>query len=173
MRSTRSSLEMAVWAGVLLCAAPLAAQIQQPETQAPVIYTAEQEAEKANTLFDEMNADAQQIDSHAMELAQLAEDPDTPWVRFDQEWTDIMPAQEMLETHMWGLDEMRASLSDAQRRALDQTKRAATAISARTHGLHKLIGRPGAYLNLPRLRSDAQSLAEDAETVAYVSANGA
>ncbi len=166
MRFTRLSPKMTMCVGALLCAAPLLAQ-------PPVFYTAAQEAEKANALFGEMNADAQQIDSHAMELAQLAKDPGTPWVRFDQEWTDIMPAQEMLETHMWGLDEMRASLSDAQRTALDQTKRAATAISAWTHGLHKLIGRPGMHLNLARLRSDAQSLAEDAEIVAHMSASGA
>lgn len=158
--------------GVLLCIAPLLAQTQPSQSQRLVIYTAAQAAEKADRLFREMNADALQIDSHATELAQLAKNPNTQRAEFVQEWTDIAPAQVMLESHMWSLDEMRASLSDAQRTALDKTKRAAAAIAARTHGLLKLIGRRGSHLNFARLGSDAEALAENAETVTHVSASG-
>lgn len=159
--------------GVLLCIAPLLAQARQSEVQRPVIYTTAQAAEKADRLFREMNADAQQIDSHASRLARLAKNPNTRWEQFDREWTDIAPAQVMLESHMWGLDEMRASLSDAQRTALDQTKRAAIAILARTRGLRKLIGKHGSRLNFARLGSDARDLAEKAETVTQASVSGA
>lgn len=173
VRSKRLSSEAAIGVGVLLCIAPLVAQTPPSEVQRPVIYTAAQEATRAGTLFREMNADAQQIDSHAIELAQLAKNPETQWAQFAEEWTDIEPAQLMLESHMWGLDEMRASLSDAQRTALDQTKRAAAAISARTRGLLKLIGKRGSHLNLAMLGSDADALAENAETVTHASASGA
>jgi len=165
----RLSSEAAMGVGVLLCIAPLLAQTQPSQGQGLVIYTAAQEADKADTLFREMNADAQQIDSHATQLAQLAKNPNTQWAEFAQEWTDIQPAQVMLEAHMWGLDEMRASLSDAQRTALDQTKRAATAISARTHGLLRLIRQRGSRLNFARVGSDAEALAENAETVTQAS----
>ena len=158
--------------GVLLSIAPLLAQTQPSQGQPLVIYTTAQETQKADRLFREMNADAQQIDSHATQLEQLARNPTTQWAEFVQEWTDIAPAQVMLESHMWGLDEMRASLSDVQRTALDQTKRAAAAISARTHRLRKLIGGHGSHLNFARLRSNAEALAENAETVTHASASG-
>ncbi len=176
LNARRLSSEAAIGVGVVLCLAPLVAQSQ---VQPPVIYyTPTEQAEKADKLFREMNADAQQIDSHAMQLAQLAKNPTTAWAQLVQEWTDIAPAQVMLESQMWGLDEMRASLSDAQRTALDRTKRAAAAISARTHGLRKLIGRRGSHLNLAshlnraELGSDAQALAENAEIVTRASASG-
>jgi hypothetical protein len=174
LSSKRLSSEAAVGIGMLLCIAPLLAQTQPSQGQQLVIYTAAaQEAEKADRLFREMNADAQQIDSHATQLAQLAKNPNTQWVAFAQEWTDIEPAQVMLKAHMGGLDEMRASLSDAQRTALDKTKRAAAAISARTHGLIKLIRKRGSHLNFARLGSDAEALAENAEIVTQISPSGA
>ena len=73
---------------------------------------------------------------------------------------------------MWGLDEMRASLSDAQRTALDQTKRAAAAILAQTHGVTQAdrAARLAFELRL-ELGSNAEALAENAETVAHASAS--
>lgn len=170
-RSNKLRSEAAMGVAVLLCVAPLLAQTPPSQIQRPVIFTAAQEAEKAGQLFREMNADAQQIDSHATQLVELAKNPDTQWAQFAQEWTGIAPAQVMLEAQMWGLDEMRASLSDAQRTALDQTKRTATAILAHTHELLKLIGRRGSHLNFARLGSNAEALAENAETVAHASAS--
>lgn len=148
-------------AGVVLCAAPVLAQQDKLAT-----HNSADEAKRAARLFQEMKADAQQIDTHAMQLEKLARDSSTSWAQFDQEWNEIKPAQEMLNAHMWSLDEMRASLTPAQRTALDQTKQAATVIASRTRELIKMIDQPGAQLVSPRVRSYAQSLAKNAATVA-------
>jgi hypothetical protein len=148
--------------GVALCAAPVLAQ--QAQTG---IHNAADEAKRAARLFQEMKLDAQRIDMHAMQMEKLAQDPNTSWAQFDQEWNEIKPAQEMLNARLWSLDEMRASLSPAQRTAVDQTKQAAGVIAARTKQLNKLIDQPGAQLASPRVRSYAQSLAKNATTVAH------
>jgi len=154
-------------AGAALCALPLLAAGTQP-----VIHTAAEQAKRADRLLREMKAEAQTINSHAAELEKLAKDPNTQWAQFDQEWNEIKPAQEMLESHMWALDSMRASLTDAQRTALDQTKQAAPMIAARTRELIRLIDKPGANLRSPQFRSYAQSLAQNAATVAHASTSG-
>jgi regulator of sigma D len=154
--------------GALLCAAPVLAQAQQAS-----IHTSADEAKKAARLFRDMKADAQQIDFHSLRLEMFAKDPNTNWAQFDQEWNGIKPAQEMLEEHLRELDGMRASLTEAQRKAVDQTKQAAPAISARTRELINLIDKPNADLRSPSFRSYAQSLAKNAETVLHASSAGA
>lgn len=154
--------------GVALCAGPVLAQQAQRG-----IHNAADEAKRATRLFQEMKMDAQQIDAHAMQMEKLAQNPNTSWAQFDQEWNEIKPAQELLNAHMWSLDEMRASLSPAQRTALDQTKQAATMIAARTKELIKTIDQPGAKLVSPTVRSYAQSLAKNAASVAHAATAGA
>jgi DNA repair exonuclease SbcCD ATPase subunit len=152
-------------AAALLCAVPLLAT--QPQPSAAAGY------KPADKLLLEMKTDAQTIESHATELERLTKDPNSRWAQFDTQWNEIKPAQEALHVKLEKLESMRGSLSDQQRKAVDDSKQAMEIISARTSQLLQLIDQPGAGLKSLRLRSDAQSLAESAKTVARVSAAGA
>ena len=76
----------------------------------------------------------------------------------------------MIERKLDRLESMRASLSPSQQKELDQNKQAVEQISARTRELYKLIDQPGADLKSARFRSSAQSLANNAGSLARSSA---
>ncbi len=143
-----------VWAGVVLAAVPLLAAAPQSQTSA------------ADKLLLQMKADAQTIETHATQLEKLAKDPNAQWAQFDQQWNEIKPAQEALQMKIKRLESMRSSLSDQQRKALDESKQAAEMVSARTRELYRMIEQPGNDLTSARFRVDAQSLLKNADTLA-------
>lgn len=139
-------------AGAVMAAGPLMAQ-----------------SSSAGTLLQQVKAEAQTIETHAAQMERLAERPNAQWAQFDQQWNEIKPAQEALQMKIDRLEKMRASLSDQQRKMLDDSKQAAQMISARTHELFRMIDQQGADLTSPTFRADARSLAKDAYTVARAS----
>lgn len=161
MRLTKvfQSTMVAGCAAALLCATPLLATQQEVKT--------------GGTLLQEIKADAQTVETHATELGQLAMDPNTKWAQLNQKWNEIKPAQEELQMKIRRLESMRASLSAQQRKALDQSKGPVRLISTRTRELYRLMNRPGVDLTAsPRFHSYAQSLSENADTLASTSAAG-
>ena len=136
---------------------------------AAVPLMAAQPAATADRLLHEMKSDAQVIQTHATALEGLSKDPATKWLQFDQQWNEIKPAQEALVRKLERLESMTASLSDQQRKSLEQSKQAAQQISARTRQLYLLIDQPGANLKSAGFRADAQSLAKNAAAVAQAS----
>ena len=120
----------------------------------------------ADQVLLRIKADAQTIETHAAQLERLAKDPNAQWMQFDRQWNEIKPAQEALQMKIERLERMRSSLTDQQRKALDQSKQAAEVVSARTHELFRQIEQPGNDLTSARFRVDARSLARNADTVA-------
>lgn len=150
------------WAVVMLgaaCAMPLLA------TQATASASSQQQTKSADQMLRDVKAEAQTIEMHASQLERLAKDPNTKWTAFDEQWNEIKPAQEALEMHIWRLEAMNSSLSDQQRKALDDSKQAAQQISVRTRQLFKMIDQQGANLNSSGFRADARSLASDAQSM--------
>lgn len=164
IKSSQSTI-IAGCAAAFLCAIPLLAT--QPQSSATA--ASKPEAKTADRLMLEVKTDAQIIEAHAARLERLTKDSDAKWAEFDEQWNEIKPAQEALQMKMRRLESMRASLSDQQRKALDDSKSAVQTISARTEDLVRLIEKSGADLKSPNFRSDAQSLAMNAETVARLS----
>jgi hypothetical protein len=162
MDMRKYGMVMASCAAALLCATQVLATQSQPAGAT----ASKGDAKSADRLLTEMKVDAQRIQSHAMELEKLSKDPNAKWAQFDQQWNEIKPAQEALQTRVWRLESMRALLSDSQRKALDDSKQAAQEISARTSELLKLMDQPNPDLKSAKFRSYAQALAKDAETVA-------
>ncbi len=120
----------------------------------------------ADRLLQQMKTDAQTIESHATKLARLTEDTNTRWGQFDEQWNEIKPAQEELQMKLNRLEGMRASLTDQQRKELDESKTAVQQVSALTHDLLKLIDKPGMDLTSRQFRSQARALANSASIVA-------
>lgn len=154
------------------CAAALLLATQLPATQ-QAGATSKESTKAPDRLLAEMKADAQGIQSHAAELQMLSKDPNATWAQFDQQWNEIKPVQEALQSRVARLESMRASLSDSQRKSFDEAKQAAQEISARTSELLKLMDQPNADLKSMKFRSHVQALAKDAQTVARASAAGA
>ena len=125
---------------------------------------AEQPTSADHTLA-RMKADAAQIRTHALDLEKLAKDPNAQWAQFDRQWNEIKPAEEALVAQLRRLDAMRASLTDPQRTALDQSKQAIQTIALRTRELIHQIDQQGSNLESPRFRTEVQSLASSAGTV--------
>lgn len=153
-------LRMLIPCGVL-CAAPLFAASQATPSQ--------QKTSSADRLLKDVKADAQMIQSHAMDLENLAKQPNAQWAEFDRQWNEIKPAQESLDMRIRQLESMRSSLTDSQRKDLDQVKQASQTIAARTRELYQQVDQQGANLQSPRFRADARSLAASARTAARAS----
>jgi chromosome segregation ATPase len=162
MKLTKYGMVMGTCAVAVLCATQLLATQPQPAAAT----ASNHDAKLADRLLSGMRADAQRIQSHAMAMEKLSMDPNAKWAQFDQQWNELKPAQEELQRRIWRLESMRASLSDSQRKTLDDTKQVSQDISARTSELLKLIEQPGADLKSTGFRSDARALAKDAEAVA-------
>jgi len=144
-----------IFATALLCGAPLLAV--SPQTKAGT---------QADRYLDQVASDAMAIEWHASDIERLTKDPYATWQQYDQQWNEIKPAQEQLQSRIIRLDAMRSSLSDSQKQMLDKDKAAAQRIAWRTRQVLKFLDEPNADLKSPELRSYARALARNADTVA-------
>jgi len=115
-------------------------------------------ANEAARLLKTIRADAEQIHSSADNLERLTKIRDTNWQNYDQQWNAIKPAQERIDLATRRLERIQASLSPAERQALDQTKRDVEAIASATHDLWIRLGQSKIDLKAPGFNADARSL---------------
>jgi len=120
------------------------------------------EANEAARLLKAIRADVEQIQSSADKLKRLAQVRDTNWQNYDQQWNAIKPAQERIDLATQRLERMQASLTPAERQALDQSKRDVEAIAGATHDLWIRLGQSKIDLKAPAFNADARSLGKTA-----------
>jgi hypothetical protein len=129
------------------------------------------ESNQAGRLMREIRANATQIQASASNLEKLVRTRDTKWQDYDQQWNMIKPAQERIDVAMGRLEGMQASLSPAERQALDQTKRDVQTIAGATHDLWIRLGQPKIDLKAPALNADAQRLDKAARELSKTTAS--
>jgi hypothetical protein len=117
-----------------------------------------QESIQARKLLKEIKANSDHIRSSALKLEQLSMESNAQWSDYDRQWNMIKPAQERVARAMERLEGMQASLSPAEREAVDQTKRDVNQITTATHDLWIRLGQQTVDLKAPALRADARRL---------------
>jgi DNA repair exonuclease SbcCD ATPase subunit len=120
------------------------------------------EANEAARLLKAIRADVEQIQSSADKIERLAKVRDTNWQNYDQQWNTIKPAQERIDLATQRLERTQASLTPAERQALDQSKRDVEAIAGATHDLWIRLGQSKIDFKAPAFNTDARSLDEAA-----------
>lgn len=140
---------------------------------APAIQSTPPVSTQADRYLMQIDSYAEAIQTHAAKLERLTHDPYATWEQYDRQWNEIKPAQEALQMRMGRLESMRASLSDSQRKMLDNDKIAANKIAWRTRQILKFMDVPGADLKSPELRSYARALVHNAGAVAQNAQAGA
>ncbi len=116
------------------------------------------EANEAARLLKAMRAEAEQIQSSADKMERLAKVRDTNWQNYDRQWNNIKPVQERIDLATQRLERMKASLTPAERQALDQTKRDVEAITGATHDLWTRLGQSKIDLKPSPFNADARTL---------------
>jgi len=132
---------------------------------------AEAKPNQAARLMKEIQANAMQIQASASHLERLAKSGDAKWQDYDQQWNLIKPAQERINLATQRLEGMQASLSPAERQALDQTERDVWAIAGATHDLWIRLGQPKVDLKTPALNADARRLDKAARELSKTTAS--
>jgi hypothetical protein len=135
------------------------------QTQAPPAKSAT-EAKRAEMLFHQMKAEAQQVQSAAQQFEMLTKNTSPQWLQYDEKWNEIKPAQEALNRRMWRIDSMRTELSPAQQMAVDRSKQAVQQITRETRRMRTLLDQPGVDLKSPQFQACGRELVKSAEALA-------
>lgn len=123
---------------------------------------ATEEAHRGARMLREIRADAAHVRTAASRLDELTQGSNAAWLAYDRQWNEIKPYTEDMQLKLWGLEDMRASLSGPEQKELDQAKPVIQAILNRTHELRELLDKPGVETTNSHFKTYATSLRIDA-----------
>jgi hypothetical protein len=130
------------------------------------------ESQKAARLLRDIQADSVQVRAAAARLYHMTASSNAAWIDYDRQWNEIKPFVEDMQIKLDRLENMQATISPAERKAVDQSKLLVQEIRSRTRGLRTLLDKPGVQPTDARFKAYARSLRNEAvklETTSKVS----
>lgn len=121
----------------------------------------------AARLLKSVAADAHQIRNAASALEKLTGQSGATWAQYDRQWNEMQPAVESMNRTIAQLESMQASLSAAEKTALEQSKTEAAKIAWHCRELGNLIDKVPANLTAPAYKTASRELVKEAGEVAH------